>query len=455
MEDQVDLKHEVEQELPEYKLIATPDPFEMLSQELNNPKYEILPDDIQREYGEKKFLAQKKLTKLVLNFQLAWDFLIIHLEKCSTQVGDSKFFREIIIDDGKKGTKKSKKIDLFLFERIRNVDENTKNELVDEMVETYNLSYPHFTKVVISKLEKLCFNKIEKVKSLERSDSLTREYYSLVRDIETLGLTENLTMKLLRKKCREIKTVEMQYYHYRNQLITTNIKLCLAVARRYETHAMMAGVSFADILAEGIEGLIKAVERYLAGIDVKVTSYAEYWVNQRVGRYIKNNNSVRIPVHVLDDVTAITRRFKEHAKEFGSTELPSKKYVETELGSKFAESVWQLAILRYRNTPVVLNCATASSSHEETGIIFDAFEETYTEKECLTSEVISEDIWEKAREILTETEFSVIEGVFKSELTFVQISESLGFDGNKRSVSLTKQRALNKLRERLVEDGIA
>ncbi len=52
-----------------------------------------------------------------------------------------------------------------------------------------------------------------------------------------------------------------------------------------------------DLLQEGYLGLCKAVDGYDPDQGVKFLTYAKYWIQQKMIRYIHNNGTVRIPVH--------------------------------------------------------------------------------------------------------------------------------------------------------------
>lgn len=65
-----------------------------------------------------------------------------------------------------------------------------------------------------------------------------------------------------------------------------------AIAKRYEGSADLD-----DLDQEGYLALYAAIENYDPAHGCKFLTYAEYWIRQRMQRYIQNNGTVRIPVH--------------------------------------------------------------------------------------------------------------------------------------------------------------
>ena len=129
-----------------------------------------------------------------------------------------------------------------------------------------------------------------------------------------------------------IKTVsilEEQYKEDREKLIKGNLPLVVSIAKRFSR----SGMDLEDLIQEGNIGLIKAVDKYEPTRNVKITTYATWWINQAIRRAISNKSKlVRIPIHIQHNLKRINQAFfalsqklareptfKEIAKE---TELP-------------------------------------------------------------------------------------------------------------------------------------
>lgn len=74
----------------------------------------------------------------------------------------------------------------------------------------------------------------------------------------------------------------------RNELITSNLKFVVNVAKMYKGY----GVPFGDLISEGNMGLIKAAEKYDSGKDVKFISYSVWWIKQYIQEFLKKNKNI-------------------------------------------------------------------------------------------------------------------------------------------------------------------
>ena len=68
----------------------------------------------------------------------------------------------------------------------------------------------------------------------------------------------------------------------KKQMIQCNQRLVMSVARKY----LNRGMDLPDLVAEGIVGLIKGVERFDHTRGFKFSTYAHWWIRQAVNRAI-------------------------------------------------------------------------------------------------------------------------------------------------------------------------
>lgn len=64
----------------------------------------------------------------------------------------------------------------------------------------------------------------------------------------------------------------------RNQLLTSNLKFVFDIAKKYRGH----GVDIGDLISEGNDGMIYAIEKFDIKQDIKFFSYAVWWIRQRM-----------------------------------------------------------------------------------------------------------------------------------------------------------------------------
>ena len=119
-----------------------------------------------------------------------------------------------------------------------------------------------------------------------------------------------------------------------------NIRLAVSVGRRYDYGL----VPFADLMQEGLLGLMTAVERFDYRRGFKFSTYATWWIRHTICRYAANNGrTVRWPAHVVTDFEKL-RKAHRKLKTAGEETTPeamgeacglTTKRVETLLANDF------------------------------------------------------------------------------------------------------------------------
>ncbi len=85
------------------------------------------------------------------------------------------------------------------------------------------------------------------------------------------------------------------------QLITANLRLVVAVAKRFAGR----GIGLPDLVQEGAFGLIRAVQKFDHRRGFAFSTYATWWIRQAVGHAVaEQSRAVRLPKHVHDDARA-------------------------------------------------------------------------------------------------------------------------------------------------------
>ena len=92
-------------------------------------------------------------------------------------------------------------------------------------------------------------------------------------------------------------------------LIAHNLRLILKIANSYAGK----GLSVDDLIQEGVFGFLYAIDRYDPNKNVKLGTYATWWVKQKITRALSNKaRLIRLPVHLTIDITKVLGAIRKH-----------------------------------------------------------------------------------------------------------------------------------------------
>ena len=127
----------------------------------------------------------------------------------------------------------------------------------------------------------------------------------------------------------------------RDTFVLSNLRLVTKIAKSYTRRLAGTGLTFEDLLQEGVMGLQRAAEKYDSECGYAYSTYATWWVRQALSRAIEMKGGV---VHISAEARRKLRRYEQAREEGLNHEEAMAKW---ELRERDVFTIRQAAMCRY------------------------------------------------------------------------------------------------------------
>lgn len=162
---------------------------------------------------------------------------------------------------------------------------------------------------------------LKRANQVEDYGNMSDAVQSYLREIGKISLLNASQEKELAKR------VEAGDEEARQQLIRSNLRLVVSIAKKYVNRS--PNLTLLDLIQEGNIGLARAVEKFDYSKGFKFSTYATWWIRQAITRALADQTRIiRIPVHMIETLSKYSQVRRRLAQDLGRDPLPEEIAVE-------------------------------------------------------------------------------------------------------------------------------
>jgi RNA polymerase primary sigma factor len=186
--------------------------------------------------------------------------------------------------------------------------------------------------------------------------------------ISRIAMEAKLPIGEFRRIVQTVQRGEREASRAKKEMVEANLRLVIAIAKKYRS----GGLQFLDLVQEGNIGLMKAVDKFEYRRGYKFSTYATWWIRQAITRSIADQaRTIRIPVHMIDNLRQLTRASHQMVSEIGREPTPE------ELAERLAMPIAKVRqILKLVREPLSLD--TPLGDEEDSSRLGDLIEDERT-----------------------------------------------------------------------------
>ncbi|PIU72967.1 RNA polymerase sigma factor RpoD [Candidatus Shapirobacteria bacterium CG06_land_8_20_14_3_00_40_12] len=142
------------------------------------------------------------------------------------------------------------------------------------------------------------------------------------------------------KEVELAKSIEKGSKIARADLINANLRLVVSIAKKY----IGRGLTFLDLVQEGNQGLMRAVEKFDWKRGFKFSTYATWWIRQAITRAIADQaKTIRIPVHMVETINKVYKATRALTQRLGREPTIEEIAAEVEVTVEKVEEIYRIS----------------------------------------------------------------------------------------------------------------
>ncbi|MBE6157327.1 MAG: sigma-70 family RNA polymerase sigma factor [Firmicutes bacterium] len=254
-----------------------------------------------------------------------------------------------------------------------------------------------------------------------------------------LNIFKDFNQKVSYEEVKKDLDNYVKYMTARNRFNKANLRLVVSVAKKYQ----YTEVPILDLIQDGNEGLLKAVEKYDVDVGTRFSTYAVWWIRQSIVRGVEDKaRTIRLPAYAIDKYNKIMKTKNEL-----SYKLAREATLE-EVASKLGMTTYEVENIIIKMEKVV-SLDKKVGDEDDTSIGDFVPSVMPTAESLVINEELSRDI-EKALSTLDERERKIIKMRFGLETGSSMTLEEVGqvFGVTRERIRQIEGRTLRKLRVR-------